>query len=74
MLPVVPLAAGFRRLMFAAGGKDILADPEDTIILLRHLPKVQAHHHEPSYGMCKRGVCLMLRGCWLQKAASNTLS
>ena len=33
-----------------AGGQDILADPEDTVILLRHLPKVLAHHHEPKYG------------------------
>jgi len=45
----------FGRAACIAGGKDILADPEDTIILLHHLPKVQAHHHEPSYGMC---VCV----------------
>jgi hypothetical protein len=33
-----------------AGGKDILADPTDTLILLRNLPKVEAHFHEPKYG------------------------
>lgn len=33
-----------------AGGADILADPDDTVILLRQLPKLFAHHHEPKYG------------------------
>jgi hypothetical protein len=33
-----------------AGGADILADPDDTVILLRKLPKLFAHHHEPKYG------------------------
>lgn len=50
----VPPAYDFSRikapLVVFTGGADILADPDDTVILLKKLPKLFAHHHEPKYG------------------------